>query len=84
MRPDSKAPATPTRLGQEACRGRRNPHKLRSMNDKTTDDDSQHRGRADFWRGFLYGTGNTIALAALVALISFLAGLLNGSAGAAP
>jgi len=54
------------------------------MNNKNSDDYSQHRGRADFWRGFLYGTGNTIALAALVALISFLAGLLNGSAGAAP
>jgi ABC-type dipeptide/oligopeptide/nickel transport system permease subunit len=41
-------------------------------------------GRADFWRGFLYGTGNTLALVGLIALVSFLLGLVNGSAGAAP
>lgn len=59
---------------------------LSTMNDHPdqSEDASEHRGRADFWRGFLYGTGNTLVLVAVVALASFLLGLVNGSAGASP
>ena len=38
-------------------------------------------GRADFWRGFIYGSLNTLVLTGMVALVCFLIGVVDGALG---